>query len=510
MENVQITATKTWIDQVVQPAEIEKYLTDGSDFIDETEINAQLINQKNPDQQYVRDIVAKVLTVERLEPAETAALLNVHDPELWQEMYAAGLALKRKVYDNRIVFFAPLYCSNLCVNNCAYCGFRHENRDEKRRILSLDEIRDETIAVLNEGHKRMIVVYGEHPQSDTDYIAATIRAIYDVRAPVNGHFNSIRRVNINAAPLAVADYRKLKVVGIGTYQVFQETYHKPTYAAVHPPQTIKGDFRWRLYALHRAMEAGIDDVAIGALFGLYDWRFEVMGLLYHTIDLEKHFGIGPHTISFPRLMPASGSWLSTHSRWKVSDADFKKLVTVLRLAVPYTGLIITARESAQIRREVIGVGCTQTDASTRIGVGGYTKALQTLEKLGVGEQVVEEQQFMLGDTRSLDEVVRELAENGMITSFCTSGYRCGRTGDKIMGLLKGCVEGQFCKLNAVLTFREYLDDYASPATKVVGEKLIEAELNEIRRSAFFKKGQLLTHFEQLYHRIGKGERDLYI
>lgn len=501
---------KAWKEQVIKPEENEKYLVNGNDFIDEGTIFQHLQNQKNPDHQYIREIIQKSLTIERLEPEETAALLNVSDEDLWQEMYQAGLEVKRRVYDNRIVFFAPLYCSNLCVNNCAYCGFRHENRSEKRRILSLDEIQQETTAVINEGHKRMIVVYGEHPQSDADYIAATIRAIYDVRVPVNSHYSSIRRVNVNAAPLSVADYQKLKEVGIGTFQVFQETYHKPTYAAVHPADTIKGNFQWRLYALHRAMEAGIDDVAIGVLFGLYDWRFEVMGLLYHAIDLERQLGIGPHTISFPRLMPASGSWLSTHSRWKVSDADFKKLVTVLRLAVPYTGMIVTARESAEIRREVIGVGCTQTDASTRIGVGGYTEALQALNRLQRGEQDETKQQFMLGDTRSLDEVVRELAQRGMITSFCTAGYRCGRTGDKIMGLLKGCVEGKFCKLNAVLTFREYLDDYASPATRAIGEQLIAAELDAIRREPFFHKGKLLENFEKMYQRVTNGERDIYL
>jgi 2-iminoacetate synthase len=495
---------------VIKEAEIERYLVAGKDFIDENTIYQQLESQRHPDPNYIRSIIQKSLAIERLEPTECAALLNVQDEDLWQEMYAAGLEVKRRVYDNRIVFFAPLYCSNLCVNNCAYCGFRHENRLEKRRILTLDEIKQEATAVINEGHKRMIVVYGEHPQSDADYIAETIQAIYDVKVPINGHFNSIRRVNVNAAPLSIEDYKKLKAVGIGTFQVFQETYHKPTYAALHPANTIKGNYRWRLYALHRAMDAGIDDVAIGALFGLYDWRFDVMGLLYHAIDLERQFGIGPHTISFPRLMPASGSWLSKNSKWKVNDDEFKKLVTVLRLAVPYTGLIITAREHAELRREVIMVGCTQTDASTRIGVGGYTEALKALEKHSDSDQDENKQQFLLGDTRSLDEVVRELAQMGMITSFCTAGYRCGRTGDKIMGLLKGCVEGKFCKLNAVLTFREYLDDYASPQTRAIGEQLIAQELAAIRQEPFFQKGKLLENFEKMYQRIAHGERDLYL
>jgi len=507
MPNVKVAE---WRRRVIKPDEIDKYLVDSRDFIDEDIIVSHLKATTNPDKARVREILDKSLDITRLDPQETATLLNVTDDELWNEMYATGMAVKRKVYDNRIVFFAPLYCSNLCVNNCTYCGFRYENKEERRRILTMNEVRRETEVVINEGHKRMIVVFGEHPKSAAGYIAETIRTIYDVKVPVKTGSSSIRRVNINAAPMSIADLKKLWEVGIGTYQVFQETYHKPTYAALHPLNTIKGNYRWRLYALHRAMDAGIDDVAIGALFGLYDWRFDVMGLLYHAIDLERQFGIGPHTISFPRLTPASGSFLSRNSQWQVNDDDFKKLVTVLRLSVPYTGLIVTARETPAIRREVIGVGCTQTDASTRIGVGGYTAALQALADSKSAEQEIDKQQFTLGDTRSLDEVVRELAEQGMITSFCTAGYRCGRTGDKIMGLLKGCIEGKFCKANAVLTFREYLDDYASPQTKAVGEELINKEIAEIRDMPFFQKGRMLETFEKLYKQVAGGERDVYI
>jgi len=501
---------KTWVKNVIRSDEIEKYLIHGCDFINEELIFRTLEKNEKPKRQRIHDIIQKSLSIERLEPAETAALLQVSDPDLWEEMYQSGLEVKRKVYDNRIVFFAPLYCSNLCVNNCAYCGFRSGNKAEKRRILSLDEVRQETEAVIDEGHKRMIVVYGEHPRSDADYIARTIDTIYNVKRKARRGTGEIRRVNVNAAPMAIEELKKLWDVGIGTYQVFQETYHKPTYARVHPVNTIKGNYQWRLYALHRAMDAGIDDVAIGILFGLYDWRFEVMGLLYHTIDLERQFGVGPHTISFPRMMPAAGSDLSTNSQYLVNDECFKKLVTVLRLAVPYTGLIITARERAELRREVIQVGCTQTDASTKIGIGGYTEALKELSMLEKHHQEIDKQQFMLGDTRSLDEVVRELAEMGMITSFCTAGYRCGRTGDKIMRLLKSCTEGKFCKLNAVLTFREYLDDYASPETKEVGEKMIAKELNEIRNNPYFNQGTLLQTFEKMYQDTVAGERDVYI
>ncbi|WIF95076.1 [FeFe] hydrogenase H-cluster radical SAM maturase HydG [Caminicella sporogenes] len=498
---MSILKADEWAAKVIKQEEIDKYLVNGRDFIDEEVIYNKLYSNRKPDKQFIRDIIQKSLSITRLEPDETAALLNVKDEDLWEELYEAADKVKRKVYDNRIVFFAPLYCSNLCVNNCLYCGFRKENSEEKRRILNMEEIKKETEAVINEGHKRMIVVYGEHPLSDANYIAESIKAIYSVKKKAKHGYGNIRRVNVNAAPMSIADLRKLWEVGIGTYQVFQETYNHELYKKLHPSGP-KSNYLWRLYSLHRAMDAGIDDVAIGALFGLYDWRFEVMGLLYHTIDLERQFNIGPHTISFPRLTPAAGSKLSTNSEYLVKDEEFKKLVTVLRLSVPYTGLIITAREKPEIRREVIKVGCTQTDASTKIDIGGYSENTNLQQK--------DKQQFMLGDTRSLDEVIRELAEMGLITSFCTAGYRCGRTGDKIMGLLKKCIEGKFCKLNAVLTFREYLDDYASEETKIAGEKVLLKEIEEIKTIPFFQQHNLVEKFNQYYERVSNGERDLYL
>lgn len=356
--------------------------------------------------------------------------------------------------------------------------------------------------MLRNGQKRTIVVFGEHPLTDAEYIANSMKVIYGTKEKTrNGNDTYIRRININAAPMCEADLRMLKDVGIGTYQVFQETYHKPTYAEVHPAG-LKANYRWRLYALHRAMDAGIDDVAIGALFGLYDWKFEVMGLLYHAADLERQFKIGPHTISFPRLTPASGSDLSTDSKYLVSDENFKKLVTVLRLAVPYTGLIITARENAEVRDDVVNVGCTQLDASTKIGIGAYKKSEEHEEE--------DKQQFTIGDNRSLEEVINAMAKAGKISSFCTAGYRCGRTGDKIMGLLKSCTEGKFCKLNAVLTFKEYLDDFASPETQEIGEKLIEQEMKEINQDEFYKTHNLNETLNDYYKRISEGERDLYV
>ncbi len=496
---------KEWAQQVVKPAEIEKYLIGGKDFIDPTAIAEDLAAGVRPDRSRVRDILQKSLEIKILTPAETATLLNVEEPELLEEMREAAFEVKRRVYDNRIVFFAPLYCSNLCVNNCVYCGFRSDNGAERRHVLTMDEIRRETEAVIDEGHKRLIAVYGEHPRSDADYIAESMGQIYATKrtTPSGNGFNSIRRINVNAAPMSIDDLRKLWRAGIGTYQVFQETYHPDRYAELHPAGTIKGNYRWRLYAMHRAMDAGIDDVAIGALFGLYDWRFEVMGLLYHALDLERQFGIGPHTVSFPRMQPALGSFVSENSPYLVRDDAFRRLVTVLRLAIPYSGLIVTARERADLRREIIRYGCTQTDASTKIGIGAYS------EKKRQGENA-DKVQFTLGDERSLDEVVRELAQDGFITSFCTAGYRCGRTGDKIMSLLEKGVEGRFCKLNAVLTFREYLNDYASPATRRIGEELIRRELDEIERTPFFTEKRLLLTFRSYYERIAAGERDLYM
>ncbi len=494
-----------WKNEVIVQNEIDKYLINGNDFINEEMIFSTLEMNKKPDPKFIRDILQKSLSIKTLSPNETAALLNVDSPELWEEINHTALEVKKKVYDNRIVFFAPLYCSNYCVNNCEYCGFRETNNREIRRMLTTEEIRKETISVLKEGHKRLILVFGEHPRTDVDYMVEAIKAVYDVEetAPKSGRPTNIRRVNINAAPMEMAKLKKLKKAGIGTYQVFQETYHHETYRSVHPEDTIKGNYLWRLYSLHRAIDAGLDDVAIGALFGLYDWRFEVMGLLHHTLDLERQFGIGPHTISFPRMTPASGSWLSANSQYQVSDENFKKLVAVLRLSVPTAGMIVTAREKADIKREVIKLGCTQTDASTRIGIGAYSDQKS--------EEDLDKKQFTIGDPRDLDDVIREVGKMGFISSFCTAGYRCGRTGETIMGMLSHCVEGKFCKLNAVLTFREYLSDYASDETREIGEPLILKEIREIESMKYFRdRPHLLDKFRKDYSEILGGKRDLYL
>jgi len=489
---------RDWVRERVKSDEIDRYLAHGFDFIEDSFIQDTLRAHTALDKKRLRDILAKSLSIETLSPDETAALLNVHDDEEWEKMYEVAAKIKKKVYDNRIVTFAPLYTGSVCVNNCLYCGFRSDNKTIKRYLLAPEEVQRETEVLAGKiGHKRLIVVYGEHPLSDVNYIIDTLRAIYAVKIKTRNGYGQIRRVNVNAAPMDKADLCLLRKAGIGTYQVFQETYHRATYGGIHPAGTIKANYRWRLYCMHRAFEAGIDDVGIGVLFGLYDWRFEVMGLLCHARELEKRFGIGPHTVSFPRLEPALNTPYATNARYKVSDNDLKKLVTIIRLSIPYTGMIITARETAGVRDALVPLGCTQTDASSRIGIGAYSQ-----EYSG---QRAETQQFMLADTRTLDELILQFAKKGLIVSFCTAGYRCGRTGKKIMDLLRGGRERQFCKLNAILTFREWLDDFASDATREAGEHVIESECNEVKTRYPQSYATLMAYYE----RVKDGERDLY-
>ena len=490
---------KQWLRERIVPAEIEKYLpADGQDFINDADIERLLVITGEPEAGAVREIIAKALAVQTLSQAELATLMRVRDPELWAEMRTAAGAVKRKVYDNRIVTFAPLYMSSKCVNDCVYCGLRRSNPAVERRVLNMAEVRAETEALAGKlGHKRLIVVYGEHPESGVDYIAESIRTVYSVRVSTRRGMGQIRRVNVNAAPMSVAELKVLHECGLGTFQVFQETYDRRAYARLHPAGTIKSDFRWRLYAMHRAQEAGIDDNGIGALYGLTDWRFELLGQLAHAIEMERFCGIGPHTLSFPRLEPAVNTPFNEQSPWRVSDDDFERIVVLARLAVPYAGLIITARETPAMRRRLLPLGVTQMDAASNIGVGAYAD--------GQEKQKGERQQFLLGDPRGLDEVVREWANAGHITSFCTAGYRCGRTGKCIMDLLRTGVEGKFCKLNAILTFKEWLDDFATPETQAVGEALLARELEEVRQ----QQPRAWPAFWANYQRTVAGERDLY-
>ncbi|MBN1825835.1 MAG: [FeFe] hydrogenase H-cluster radical SAM maturase HydG [Candidatus Eisenbacteria bacterium] len=490
---------KEFVEKRIRPEQVHRYLDGGRDFIDDDAIRAALARRDEPDRARLRDILDRSLAVETLGIEETAALLRARDPEAVAEMEDAAARVKRKVYDNRIVVFAPLYLGTRCVNDCLYCGFRRGNAAMKRGVLSRERLIREVEELAGRiGHKRLIVVYGEHPETDTGYIAETLETIYAVRAAApGGGEGRIRRANVNAAPLPVEDLERLRETGIGTYQVFQETYDREVYRRVHPAGTIKHDFAWRLTCMHRALDAGVDDVGIGALFGLADWRFETLGLVAHARELETRFGVGPHTISFPRLEPAQNSALPLSERKETADADFRRLVTVLRLAVPHAGMILTAREPARIRRELIPLGITQIDAQSRIGLGAYS------ERPDVEEE--DRQQFHLNDGRTLEEVIRELADAGIITSFCTAGYRCGRTGKRIMDLLRSGKEGRFCKLNAILTFREWLLDFAGGETRRAGEALIERETEEVRRRMPEYLGPLLEYDG----RIRDGERDLY-
>jgi len=490
---------KIWVQERIRQDEIDKYLApDGSDFVNDEEIFRLLEETSEPETDRVRGLIAKAMEVQTLSQEELAILMRVKDPGLLDEMRAAAGAIKHKVYDNRIVTFAPLYLSSKCVNQCAYCGLRSENDAVERRVLSMDEVRKETEALAGQlGHKRLVVVYGEHPESGVDYIEESIRTIYDVKVPTRKGIGQIRRVNVNAAPMSIAELKQLKKCGLGTYQVFQETYDRRAYAQVHPPQTLKGQFQWRLTTMHRAQDAGIDDNGIGVLYGLTDWRFELLAQQAHAIEMERTFGIGPHTLSFPRLEPAVNTPFVENPKWRVNDEDFERLVLLARLAIPYAGLIITARETPAMRRRLLPLGVTQMDAASNIGVGAYAD--------GQENQQGDRQQFLLGDPRGLDECIREWAAMGCITSFCTAGYRCGRTGKCIMDLLRSGAEGKFCKLNAVLTFKEWLDDFATPETQVVGEALLQKELDEVRT----KQPKIWGAFSKIYKRIIAGERDLY-
>ena len=490
-----------WIKDRIKQDQIDKYLVDGNDFIDDKKINQLISDNVEPTAERIEEILEKSLSIETLTMEETSDLIKVKDPELLKLMRETALKIKLKVYDNRIVMFAPLYLANLCVNNCAYCGFRTGNDQAKRRVLEVDEVVKEAEALAGDiGHKRLIVVYGEHPSTGIDYMTKTIDALYKVKVQTKNGYNAIRRVNVNAAPMQIGELKRLKDVGIGTYQVFQETYNRDVYSDVHPEGTLKGNYRWRLYSMHRAMEAGIDDVGLGALFGLGDWRFEVLALVAHSRELERVFKVGPHTLSFPRLEPAQNADCASNSKHLVSDEDFKRLIMILRLSVPHTGMIITAREKPQIRREAISVGFTQTDASTQIGIGAYSQGRQSQN-----DQHEEDQQFLLGDTRSLDEVIREYAQMGFIISFCTAGYRCGRTGGCIMDMLKSGQESKLCKMNAILTFREWLDDFASEETKAVAYPLLDKEINEVKEAI----PDIFPKLMEAYEKIKEGQRDIF-
>jgi 2-iminoacetate synthase len=457
-------------------------------FIDADEI-WDLLHNTVPDRQRVKEVINRSLDKNRLTLEETAVLINATDPELIEEIKEGARELKKRIYGNRIVLFAPLYIGNKCINNCRYCGFRSSNKDAVRKTLADQEIVQEIEALEDNGHKRLILVYGEHPEYDADYIAHTARLTYSVKKGKG----EIRRVNINAAPLEIEGFRKVKEAGIGTYQVFQETYHPEVYKLYHLGGK-KRDYNYRLTSLDRAQEAGVDDVGIGALFGLYDWRFEVMGLVRHTNHLEACYNVGPHTISFPRIQDAA--MLDFEGKYRVTDEEFARLVAILRLAVPYTGMILTARESPALRREVMQFGVSQIDGGTKLELGSYAESQNEQQNLN-------REQFMINDSRSLNEIMDELIGKDYLPSFCTACYRLGRTGEHFMEFSVPGFIKRFCSSNAILTLAEYLIDYAPEATARKGWELIEKQL--VGLEGF----QDVEEIKRRIERIKAGERDLY-
>ena len=464
-----------------------------ADFIREDEIKRLLEEAKNTGKAEVAAIIEKARQAQGLTLREVAVLLQTDDEELLSEMFAAAGEVKERIYGKRLVLFAPLYVSDYCVNNCVYCGYRRDNRF-KRRKLTQEELVQEVRLLENMGHKRLALEAGEHPEEcPLDYILDCIRTVYSLKFK-NG---SIRRINVNIAATTVEDYRRLKEAEIGTYILFQETYHRDTYKAMHPSGP-KSDYDWHTTAHDRAMLAGIDDVGFGVLFGLYDYKFEVLALLQHVQHLEERFGVGPHTISVPRLRPATGVSLDNFP-YLVRDADFAKIIAILRLAVPYTGLILSTRESPAFRDRLINYGISQISAASSTGVGGYKEE----EERRAAEDDDAPPQFAVDDHRSVDEVMNSVCASGYLPSFCTACYRQGRTGDRFMSLAKTGEIQNVCQPNAILTFKEYLLDYASPATRELGEKVIAEHLAEIKD----EKVRELT--KKRLDRIEQGVRDLY-
>lgn len=455
--------------------------------LDESRLFEIIESGKHSDRSAVKEVLAKARELKGLGIFEVSRLMNISDPMLLNELFDTARFVKESIYGKRLVLFAPLYVSNLCKNECSYCAFRARNKEVKRRALTIEEIKRETLALIGQGHKRVLLVAGEaYPNQGFPYVLEAINAIYSTKKDRG----EIRRINVNVAPLTVDEFSELKEKGIGTYQLFQETYHRATYGNVH----IKGpktNFEWRLGAIDRAMQAGIGDVGIGVLFGLFDWRFEVLSLLTHASYLEQQYGVGPHTISVPRLEPATGSSLSEHPPQPVSDLDFRKIVAILRIAVPYTGIIMSTRETAEIRRETFALGVSQISAGSRTNPGGYSE----------GEEY-DKSQFALGDHRSLDEVIRDVALLGYIPSFCTACYRLGRTGADFMDLARPGDIRQHCDPNAVSTFTEYLCDYGSEETRTIGFSVLEEMVDRMDEKAARISRNMLD-------RVKGGTRDLF-
>lgn len=437
------------------------------EFINDREILDTLVYAKehSKDRELILSILKKAKEAKGLTHKEAAVLLECEDEELLSQMFSTARELKDRFYGNRIVMFAPLYLSNYCINGCTYCPYHAKNKHIPRKKLSQEEIRQETIALQDMGHKRLALEAGEDPKNNPiEYILESIKTIYSIKHK-NG---AIRRVNVNIAATSVENYKKLKDAKIGTYILFQETYHKPTYELLHPTGP-KHDYAYHTEAMDRAMEAGIDDVGIGVLFGLNTYRYDFVGLLMHAEHLESLHGVGPHTISVPRVCPADDIDTKDFSN-AISDDIFHKIIAIIRMAVPYTGMIISTRESVKSREKALQLGITQISGGSRTSVGGYVEE---------EEAEASSAQFDISDRRSLDEVVAWLLESKYIPSFCTACYREGRTGDRFMQLVKSGQIANCCQPNALMTLKEYLEDYAKDSTKALGETLIKEELEKV-------------------------------
>lgn len=458
-----------------------------TEFIDDAEIldTLEYADKNKSNRELIEKILEKAAQCKGLTYREAAVLLDCDLEDMNEKIYSLAMEIKQRFYGNRIVMFAPLYLSNYCVNGCRYCPYHGSNKHIPRKQLSQEEIVKEVVALQDMGHKRLALETGEDPvHCPIEYVLESIKTIYSIKHK-NG---AIRRVNVNIAATTVENYRKLKEAGIGTYILFQETYHKPTYEYLHPTGP-KHNYAYHTEAMDRAMEGGIDDVGIGVLFGLNLYRYDFVGLLMHAQHLEDAMGVGPHTISVPRIRPADDVDVKDYSN-AISDEIFQKIVAVLRIAVPYTGLIISTRESQKTREKVLHLGVSQISGGSRTSVGGYAE-----------KEEEDSSQFEVSDTRTLDEVVNWLLDQGYIPSFCTACYREGRTGDRFMRLVKSGQVANVCQPNALMTLKEYLEDYASPDTKEKGERLIREEISRIKSEKV--REVVLQHLEDLH----AGQRD---
>lgn len=457
-------------------------------FINHEYIYKILEETKNPSNEQIKEVLNRAKNREGLDYKDIAILLQAEDEKDLKEIYSLAGEIKKDIYGKRVVVFAPLYVSDYCVNNCVYCGYKRDNKFNRRR-LTMDEVAQEVKILEQMGHKRLALELGEDPvNAPIDYVLECLDTIYKTQ----NNNGEIRRVNVNIAATTVENYKLLKEKGIGTYILFQETYHKPTYDNMHP-KSLKGDYNYHLTAFDRAMEAGIDDVGAGVLFGLADPRFEVLGLMMHNAHLEEKFGVGFHTISVPRLQEAKGVTLENYPHL-LDDKMFKKIVAILRIAVPFTGLILSTRETPEMRKELLKYGVSQISAGSSTGVGGYKER----------EEGKEVKQFKTNDERSPIEILKELLSDGYIPSYCTACYRKGRTGDRFMSLAKSGNIKYVCEPNALMTLLEFTLDYGDEELYKKSLEIIDKEVENIERE------DIKSLTKESMEKMKKGQRDFYL